>query len=212
MYRTKITKEELSKFQVVAFEGQVIVIDTREKVKPAVDFLLQHSVVGIDTETKPSFVKGVHYSVALLQISTLTHCFLFRLNKIGLTDEIAAFLAHKQIKKIGLSLRDDLNGLMRRHKFNPENFIDIQNLVHRYGILELGLQKIYAIVFGQKISKTQQLTNWENDVLTEQQQRYAATDAWATLMIYNKLIESDKLSDAQVLQLLADNAPQVKNN
>ena len=89
--------------------------------------------------------------------------------------------------KIGLSLRDDFNSLRKRVEINPQNFLDIQSLVLQYGIEEASLQKIYAILFGKKISKGQRLSNWETDILTEQQKRYAALDAWACLQIYKQL-------------------------
>ncbi len=115
-------------------------------------------------------------------------------------------MADENIKKIGLSLRDDLNGLNKHHKFKPANCIDIQTIAQSYGILELGLQKIYAILFGKKISKSQRLTNWENPELTEQQQRYAATDAWASLQIYLQLISEKKLTKKQLDKILLENA------
>ena len=164
------------------------------------------TIVGIDTETKPYFTRGTYHKVSLVQISTSDHCFLFRLNFIGLPAALAEFLADEKIMKIGLSLRDDLNGLIRLHKFKPANCIDIQNIVKEYGILELGLQKIYAILFGQKISKSQRLTNWESHELTEQQQRYAATDAWASLEIYLQLLKETRLTRKQLEKLLFENA------
>ncbi len=60
--------------------------------------------------------------------------------------------------------------------------------------MDLGLQKMFAICFGKKISKAQQLTNWENSNLTPEQARYASTDAWATLLIYKDLINTKTLS------------------
>lgn len=187
---------------VVIFEGKIILVDDLSKIQPAIAELRKSDIVGIDTETKPSFTRGTHHKVSLVQISTLDHCFLFRLNKTDFPAALAEFIADEKIKKIGLSLRDDLAGLNKHHKFKPENCIDIQTIIQNYGILELGLQKIYAILFGKKISKAQRLTNWENPELTEPQQRYAATDAWASLQIYLKLMSEKPLSRKQVTQIL----------
>lgn len=204
MLKTKITKEDVNLMPVAVFEGRITVVEDSADVAHAFAELSKSEIVGIDTETKPSFTRGTRYKVSLVQISTLDHCYLFRLNKINFPLELATFLANKNIKKIGLSLRDDLTGLSKHISFKPENFVDIQTIVRDYGVLELGLQKIYAILFGRKISKSQRLTNWENPELTEQQQRYAATDAWASLQIYLQLMQEKKLSKKQVDKLLAD--------
>jgi ribonuclease D len=112
--------------------------------------------------------------------------------------EIAQIFANPAICKVGLAFKDDINGLRRRRDFKPANCIDLQSIVCKYGIMELGLQKIFAIVFGQKISKAQQLTNWENSHLTPEQARYASTDAWATLLIYLTLLQTKPLTKKQV--------------
>ena len=206
MLKTKISKEEVNLLPVIVFEGKITLVDDLSKIHPAIEELRKSEVVGIDTETKPSFTRGTHHKVSLVQISTLDHCFLFRLNKIDFPASLAEFLADENIKKIGLSLRDDLAGLNKHHKFKPANCIDIQTIIQSYGVLELGLQKIYAILFEKKISKSQRLTNWENPELSEQQQRYAATDAWASLQIYLQLMAEKKLTKKQLDKILFEQA------
>jgi len=206
MLKSKISKEEVNELPIVIFEGKITVVDDLSKIHAAIAELRKSKVVGIDTETKPSFTRGTYHKVSLVQISTLTHCFLFRLNKISFPAELADFLADEQVRKIGLALRDDLAGLNRQHSFKPGNFVDIQSIARNYGILELGLQKIYAILFEKKISKSQRLTNWESSELTEQQLRYAATDAWASLKIYLQLMRENKLSRKELDQLLLNHA------
>lgn len=204
MLKTRITKEEVNQLPVIVFEGKITLVDDLSKVNPAIQELRRSKIVGIDTETKPSFTRGTHHKVSLVQISTLNHCFLFRLNKIDFPAALAEFLSDKNIKKIGLSLRDDFNGLNKHHVFIPGNAIDIQTIAQSYGIMELSLQKIYAILFGKKISKSQRLTNWESPELTEQQQRYAATDAWASLQIYMQLMNEKRLSKKEIDQMVAE--------
>jgi ribonuclease D len=204
MFTAKISKEEVNLLPVVIFEGKITLVDELSKVKQAIDELSKSTVVGIDTETKPSFTRGTHYKVSLVQISTLDHCFLFRLNRIDFPLPLADFMANKNITKIGLSLRDDLSGLNRRYAFKPAGFIDIQDIAKNYGILELSLQKIYAILFNKKISKSQRLTNWESPALSEPQQRYAATDAWASLQIYLQLMQEKKLTKKAMENLLLE--------
>ena len=205
MFRTKITKEEVNLLPVVIFEGKITVVDELSKIEPAIEELRRSSVVGLDTETKPSFTRGTHHKVSLVQISTLEHCFLFRLNKTNFPPALADFLADERVRKIGLSLRDDFSGLNKHQIFKPANFVDIQNIAQSYGILELSLQKIYAILFEKKISKSQRLSNWESPELTEQQQRYAATDAWASLQIYLQLMTEQKLSKNEIEKIVFEN-------
>ncbi len=198
----KITKEQLQALPLTQFAGEVIVVDKEEKVAEAVAYLSAFGVLGVDTETKPAFQSGQRHLPALIQIATLERCYLFRLNKIGLPEGVANILADNNIIKVGLAFRDDLNGLRKHRRFVQKNCIDLQKIVLNYGILDLGLQKIFAIVFGQKISKAQRLTNWENEVLTPEQARYAATDAWATLSIYLELRATEPITqkEAQALR------------
>ena len=173
--------------QTIAFEGRIITIDTIEDTEKAVKALWNEEFLGIDTETRPSFRKGIQHEVSLLQLSTSDTCFLIRLNRVGMPESLIKLLERKEITKIGLSLHDDYHALSKRKKFKAGSFLDLQKHVGNYGIEEMSLQKIFAIVFGKRISKSQQLTNWENDVLTDKQKIYAATDAWACLEIYKKL-------------------------
>lgn len=187
-YQPTIDKKLISEMPKVVFPGRIIIIYTEDDARKAVAYLNRCSVVGVDTETRPSFKKGKVNSVALLQVATSDTCFLFRLNRIGIPDFLEEFLQN-DVLKIGLSLRDDFNMLHRANNKDPRvgNWIELQDYVSRFGIQEKSLQKIYAILFGEKISKSQRLSNWEADVLTEAQQQYAATDAWATLRIYQRL-------------------------
>ena len=186
-YKARIDKNEVSAMPTIAFDGRIITIDTAAAVDQAMIALSHETHVGIDTETRPSFRKGVQHDVSLIQLSTADTCFLIRLNRTGMPDSLIQFLENKKIAKIGLSLHDDYQGLCKRRKFKAGNFIDLQKVVGDFGIEEMSLQKIYAIMFGERISKSQQLSNWENDVLTDKQKQYAATDAWACLRIYNEL-------------------------
>lgn len=179
----------------VAFSGRIIVVQSELEANKAVDYLMAQPLVGIDTETRPSFTRGVVNKVALLQVSTLDTCFLFRLNVIGICPAIKRFLESEQVVKVGLSLKDDFTVLRRRTDFVPGGMVDLQHLVKEMGIKELSLQKVYAIFFGQKISKAQRLSNWEVDVLTDKQKIYAATDAWACVMIYNRMNDLKETGD-----------------
>jgi 3'-5' exonuclease domain protein len=190
MYQAKIDKEIVKDLPIAQTDCQIELIDSPDEVDKAVKYLLRSKVVGFDTESKPSFTKGKSNKIALMQISTQKRCFLFRLQMIGKNQRLKEFLENENIKKIGVAIHGDLRNLRVWSKFEPKNFVDLQNIVGDYGIEELGLQKIYAIIFGKKISKSQQLSNWEAKILNRAQQVYAATDAWACRQIYLKLTKN----------------------
>ena len=187
MFAKDITNEEIKDYPLTQFPGKVFLVDTQKKVEYYFPLLKDQPIIGIDTETRPSFKKGVINSVSLLQLSTSSQAFLFRLNIIGLPNQLIEIFENQDIKKIGLALKDDLAILKRLNKFKPETFIDLQNYVKAFGIESKSLKKIMAIVFQQRISKSQQVTNWDRPELTEAQQIYAATEAWACLQIYKRL-------------------------
>jgi ribonuclease D len=187
--QSDIAKADVAQMPDALFQGRIIVIHAEADVKKAVDYLKSFPIVGIDTETRPSFAKGRTYDVSLLQISTEDTCFLFRLNYIGMPQALIDLLQDARQLKVGLSLKDDIHNLNRKHSFEPQGFLDLQQYVKTLGIEAQSLQKIYALLFGEKISKSQRLTNWEADVLTDRQKGYAATDAWACIRIYKYLEE-----------------------
>ncbi len=183
-----IPKADISTLPVESFQGEVVLIDKPEDVAGAIEHLKACPVIGFDTETKPSFRKNHANKVALMQLSTDTVCYLFRLNKIGMPHALQSLIESPSVLKIGLSVHDDFNVMHRSSQFEPAGFVELQSMVKQYHICDLSLQRIYAILFGKKISKQQRLTNWEAPTLTPQQQRYAATDAWACLKIYLYLL------------------------
>lgn len=191
----KFDKKQISILPRVIFEGRIITIVTEGETRKAVEYLLSQPILGIDTETKPAFKKGMNNMVSLLQVSTKTTCFLFRLNITGITSAIIELLEDTKVPKIGLSLHDDIHKLRERTAFKPGKFIDIQKHVNEIGVEDLSLQKLYANLFGQRISKSQRLSNWESDILSERQKRYAATDAWACILLYEELVRLKTTGD-----------------
>lgn len=197
--KEKIDKAEIAEMEVVTFEGRIIVIQTEAEAEKAVCYLLTCSMVGIDTETRPSFKRGIINKVALLQVSTHDTCFLFRLNMIGMCPPIVRLLSHPALVKVGLSLKDDIRVLHHVGDFADNNFVDLQDVVGQIGVRDMSLQKIYANLFGRKISKRQRLTNWEADVLNDAQKAYAAIDAWACLKIFDRIQELLTTGDYEVI-------------
>ena len=170
------------------FEGRIEVVQSESEAERAVEYLMRQPILGFDTETRPTFRKGPMNPVALLQVGTDDICFLFRLNMIGMPDCLLTLLRDRKLVKVGLSLHDDFQRLAQRRRFKPGTFIDVQDVARAMGIADQGLRRLYANVFGESISKSQQLSNWEADVLTEPQKRYAATDAWACIRLYRELV------------------------
>jgi ribonuclease D len=202
LIRNTISKAEIAQLPKVLFEGRIFVVYTEADTEKAVEYLKTQQIVGVDTETRPSFKRGMTHKVALLQIATTDTCFLFRLNRIGMPESLQNFLM-SDVLKIGLSLKDDFMMLRRRKDVHAEegNWIELQDYVGRFGIEDRSLQKIYANLFGQKISKSQRLTNWEAETLTEAQMKYAATDAWSCVEIYNCLAEMERTGDYEVVKV-----------
>lgn len=180
-----IKKDELAALPMVSYTGRIVLVDSVEEAQKAVEELMNETVIGFDTETKPSFKRGQTNNVALMQLSTHTTCYLFRLNHIGLPECLKAFLENEAILKIGVSIHDDFHNLHKLYQLNPANFIDLQAYVKQFNIHDNSLARIYGIVFGKRISKGQRLTNWEADALTAAQQNYAALDALACVQIYD---------------------------
>lgn len=197
----KYDKNKINALPQVLFPGKIVVVQSESEADKAVDYLLSCDIMGVDTETKPSFKKGHMHKVALLQVSTREVCFLFRLNFIGMPPSVIRLLSNTTVPMIGLSWHDDICSLHRRTDFTPGLFIDIQNIVGRIGIEDLSLQKLYANIFGEKISKRQRLTNWEADVLNEKQKRYAATDAWACINLYQEILRLEAEGDFKLVKV-----------
>jgi ribonuclease D len=187
MFQEYITREELDDLPLKAFEGEVVVIDQEEKLEAAVRYLSVQKMIGFDTETRPSFKRGQVNQVALLQLATAKMAFLFRINKIGLPAPLKGILANPEILKVGVAIHDDIKALQRISPFVPAGFVELQQEVKEYGINDFSLKKIAGIVLGVRISKSQRLSNWEADELTEAQQCYAATDAWISFRILHSL-------------------------
>jgi ribonuclease D len=192
-------KSKITLLPQVLFDGKIVVVENEADAEKAVSYLLKSPVLGIDTETRPVFRKGQTHKVSLLQVSTYDTCYLFRLNIIGLNDSLVRLLTNTTVPMVGLSLHDDILALHKRKDFSAGVFIDLQNLVGKLGIKDLSLQKLYANIFHQKISKRQRLSNWDAEVLTEKQKLYAATDAWACILLYDEI---KRLGDTQDYELV----------
>ena len=186
-YIISIPKPQLAQLPMAKFHGHIIVIDRPEQVDESIAILREAEIIGFDTETRPSFKKGALNEVALLQLAVPGTCFLFRINRIGMLPQIIDLLQDPECLKVGLSIHDDFLNLHRLAEFSPEGFIDLQAYVKQFHIADNSLTRIHAILYGERVSKGQRLTNWEAETLTESQKEYASLDASACIRIYTTL-------------------------
>ncbi len=194
MFKISILPEEIEKMPAGAFPGEIHIIEkTGLEYAKAIAYLMTQKIVGFDTETRPVFSANMpHHHVALLQLSGGDKAFLFRVNKLGMRRLMCAVLSNPNIIKVGAAVRDDVRGLQHYAKFEGRNFIDLQQIGCEWGIRDKSVKKMSAIILGCRISKTQQLSNWEAAELSAAQQMYAATDAWICREMYLKLLKSEK--------------------
>jgi ribonuclease D len=188
IYQENITAEELSERELSWFKGEIVTVEDLETFYEVFPRLLGEELLGFDTETRPTFKKGRKNKVSLIQLSTGTLACLFRINKLGLPDELIDLLSDPDVIKAGVAVHDDIRFLKGVKKFEPSGFVDLQLFVKDFGIQSSGLKKLAAIILGFRISKRQQVTDWEAEQLSEAQVIYAATDAWVCHQIYKKLI------------------------
>ncbi len=194
MFQSSISPDEIAALELASFPGEIVVVNAEDETfAQAIKYLKRQTVLGFDTETRPTFSPDQHSNgTALLQLSGSGKAYLFRLKKCGLPRALASVLASPSILKVGAATLDDVRGLQRITQFAPKGFVDLQNMVWEYGIRDKSVKKMTAIILGVKISKAQQLSNWEAEHLSESQRRYAATDAWVCREMYQKLLQSEK--------------------
>lgn len=190
MINFTITPEELNELPIGGWEGETILIDKPEDVAQAVQAINKETIIGIDTETRPAFKKGVVYHISLIQIATRDCVYLFRINHVGLPPGLIKMFESEEIMKVGIDLNYDINHLQHIKRFTPSNVIELNSYCTQKGFLVMGLRKLSAIILGIRISKRQQTSNWEAETYTPAQIRYAATDAWACRELFVRLMEN----------------------
>ena len=212
-FQSKISNEDVALLPAIQFGGKIVIIDTDEALEEACNLLAECSVLGFDTETRPSFKAGVTNKVSLLQLSTYDRCYLIRLNKVKFSNKVLSLLQRSDIMKIGADVAGDIRSLHALRNFKERGFIDLQQIASCWGIEEKSLRKMSALVLGERVSKAQRLSNWEASTLTPQQQMYAATDAWVCIKIYEKLMATQPLKELPQLDVTPkeENKPEKKS-
>jgi len=195
MYAASITPEEIECLDLAVFDGKIKIITKEGRdYAHAIKHLKEQRFIGFDTETKPVFVPHAHHNhTALLQLSSESEAFLFRLNHLGLPQGLADILSDPCITKVGAAVLDDIRGLQYYNAFEARRFMDLQSMGEKYGITDKSVRKMSAIILKLKVSKAQQCSNWEAETLSDAQQQYAATDAWICLKMYKALLASERI-------------------
>jgi len=189
MFATSIPKEEIKHLPLIRFEGETHLIETPEQLKEAVQVLSKETLLGFDTETKPTFNKGEYNHTALIQLSTLDDAYIIRINGMGISDELKGLLENKSVQKIGISIRDDLKELRAIRPLKTGGFLDLNDVAKDLGVTQIGMRSLTGIFLKSRVSKSQQTSNWEAKELSPGQISYAATDAWVCIKIYTMLQE-----------------------
>lgn len=190
-FASSVTVEEIEALEIASFPGVITVVQSSgsQEFDQAMEYLNAQKAIGFDTETKPCFVPKVpRNKMAILQLSGPDRAYIFRLQQVGVPPKLAALLGNPNILKIGAAVHDDIRGLQEYRKFIPKGFVDLQRLAPAYGIEEKSVRKMSAIILKKRVSKSQQLSNWESSHLSEAQLRYAAIDAWICREMYYKLM------------------------
>lgn len=182
-----ISNDDIKDLPVAGFEGKIVIVTTPEQLEEACRVLSEESIIGFDTETRPSFKVGVSYNVSLIQLSTATTCYLIRLGSVKMERCLMHLLESRKTLKVGVDVQGDIRNLNKIRHFRAGGFVELQSEVEKYGIEDKSLRKMAAIILGVGVSKAQRLSNWEARELTAAQLRYAATDAWICLEMYRKL-------------------------
>ena len=195
-FQKYVSKDEIKNYSIEKFPGKIFVIEKEEDVAAAYLHLKNQKIIGFDTESKPTFKKGITSKVSLIQFSTENQAFLFRINKIGFKEEIIHLMSSKKIKKIGIAINDDIKALQKIKNFEVNNIIDLNQLALKLGFESIGAVKLSILILGFSISKSVRLSNWEKESLTMSQIEYAATDAWICNMIYNKLLNEGEIRNS----------------
>ncbi len=181
---TKISKEEILSLPLAAYEGETEIIQTEIDLKHAIKHLKKEKTLGFDTESRPSFQRGIIYPTALVQLAAEKKVFLFQLNKLPSTELLNTLWENKKLAKVGIAIHDDIRKLKELHPFEDKSFTDISTLSQKLGIHNTGLRPLVGMFLKVRISKSAQTSNWAQEELTPTQITYAATDAWMSRMLY----------------------------
>lgn len=179
-----ISREEISLLPLTRFTGPIHLIQKNSQIGPAVEALLRETVLGVDTETRPSFRRGQFFPPALLQAATDRAVFLFQLAKIDPARVLVPIFEEPRVVKVGIAFTQDVKELQALCPFRAENIVDLSILARKAGLIHTGLRNMTGMFLRARISKAAQVSDWSAPTLSKAQIEYAATDAWITRELY----------------------------
>ena len=184
----KISKAEINELPLISWEGRIEILNTADEMAAAVETLQHATILGFDTETRPTFKKGDYYPPALIQLGTPDCVYLFRISTTKTLAPLLPILESKTILKTGVAIKDDVKELRRMEDFQPGGFIEIADITLKLGYENRGLRALAGLLMQGRISKAAQVSNWARPELDRKQIRYAATDAWISRELYIRAI------------------------
>ena len=185
----RITAKQISRMRNCAYDGEIKIIKSCLDAKFAVQEILKETVVGFDTESKPAFKKGEYYPPSVIQIACKDKVYIFQLDCIGRLSPIIPVFECPEITKVGAAISNDVKNLQKLENFEASGFYDLGTFSKMLRIPYTGLRNLAAIFLRVRISKSERLTDWKARSFTQDQVRYAATDAWVSRAIFIKMLE-----------------------
>lgn len=185
----RMTKEQINSYPIAKYQGPIHVIRRPEQVELAVTELEGETLLGFDTETRPTFRAGQSYLPAVLQLAGEEAVYVFQLKHCGFPESLRQLLADPEIIKAGVGLDRDIRELNELAPYKPAGFVDVGELAKQAGCMNHGLRGLATLLLGFRVSKGRQTSNWAQPKLTRAQIEYAATDAWVGRELYRRLQE-----------------------
>lgn len=179
-----MTHEEILRLPMRTYSGPIVMVATPSDLKRAMKSIRKSKVVGLDTETKPTFKKGQRYLPCLVQVAAASAVFLFQLKRMSFSDALSEMLQDSSLVKAGIGLANDFTKLQEVFPFDAKNIVDLSLIAQKQGMKRSSVRYLSAEFLGFRISKGPATSNWANPRLTKRQITYAATDAWICRELY----------------------------
>ena len=180
----KLSKNEINALPLIQYEGDIEILTSKDNIQAAINDLKNYDLIGFDTETKPTFVKGPLNPPSIMQLACDDKVYIFQFDNDEIFKQLSLILSNKNITKCGVSVDRDLIELMYLSPFDPISFIDLGNIARENEIPHHGLRGLVAMFLKHRISKGSQTSDWSRIILSDSQISYAATDAWASLELF----------------------------
>ena len=180
----KLSKNEINALPLIQYEGDIEILSSKDNIQAAINDLKNYDLIGFDTETKPTFVKGPLNPPSIMQLACDDKVYIFQFDNDEIFKQLSTILSNKNITKCGVSVDRDLIELMYLSPFDPISFVDLGNIARKNEIPHHGLRGLVAMFLKHRISKGSQTSDWSRLSLSDSQISYAATDAWVSLELF----------------------------